>query len=184
MAEKRQTESITFRIEKSILDNLREVAKRQKITPNSLAGQILGSHLEWELSAAAAGWISMPKSFLVEFMKLVDEKEMERIISKLSKEMAKDMDLYMRGKHDVESWLSIIRARSARSGFELTEYGEGNTLELVIQHDMGKKWSRYFKTFYENVFYDLGIKADFDYTENTLAIKLDTAGGPVSNRKV
>ena len=28
-----------------------------------------------------------------------------------------------------------------------------------MQHDMGEKWSvEYFKAFYENVFYDLGVK--------------------------
>lgn len=175
MTVKRQTESITFRIEKSILDNLREVSRKQNITPNSLAAQILGSYLEWELNAGAAGWVSIPKTFLIEFMKLVEEKDMERIVSTIAREMAKDMDLYMRGRHDVDAWLSIIRARAIRSGCNLMEYREGDKLELVIQHDMGKKWSLYYKTFYENVFYDLGIKADFDYTENTLAIKLDVS---------
>jgi hypothetical protein len=37
---------------------------------------------------------------------------------------------------------------------------------------MGEKWSIYFKDFYENVFYDLGVKTSFDYTENTV-IKLE-----------
>ena len=41
-----------------------------------------------------------------------------------------------------------------------------------MQHDMGENWSIYFKTFYENVFDDLGVKAEFDYTDKSLIIKL------------
>ncbi|MDE1863227.1 MAG: hypothetical protein KGI33_09970 [Thaumarchaeota archaeon] len=175
MVEKRQTESITFRIDKQVLDSLRDAAKRQKISPNSLAGQILGSYLEWGAKAVAAGWVSMPKPFLIELMKLIDEKDMTRTIAGLSSEFGKDADLFMRGRHDLEAWLSVIRSRATRSGFNIMEYRRGDELEIVIQHDMGKKWSLYFKTFYENVFYDLGAKARFDYTENTITITLDAA---------
>jgi hypothetical protein len=87
--------------------------------------------------------------------------------------MAKDINLSMRGKHDLTSWLSLIRARSTRSGFNLTEYEDERKHELVMQHDMGENWSIYFKTFFENVFHDLGVKTEFDLTDNTLVIKID-----------
>lgn len=182
MDSKKQTESITFRIDKSVLDSLRETAKKQKITPNALTGQILASYLEWDSKAVQAGWVSMPKPFLIEIMKLVDQDGMEKVISRLSGEFAKDVDLFMRGRHDLEAWISILRTRATRSGFNIIEYRDGGKLEIVIQHDMGKKWSHYFKTFYENVFYDLGVGAEFDYTENTLGIKLDIPSGTDGSR--
>ncbi len=42
-----------------------------------------------------------------------------------------------------------------------------------MQHNMGENWSIYFKTYFENIFHDLGVKTEFDYTDNTLVIKID-----------
>jgi hypothetical protein len=99
----------------------------------------------------------------------VDIDKISKIMSKLSKPMSK----HMKGKHNLHTWLSMIRGRCERSGFNLTEFRQGDNIELVMQHDMGEKWSIYFKAFYESVFYDLGVKTSFDYTENTIVIKLE-----------
>lgn len=173
MEEKKQTESVSLRLDSSTWNKIKGFAKKQKVSPNALVSQILDSHVEWEANAVAAGWAVMPKSFLVELFKLVDRDKVEKTISRLSVRMAKDMNLYMRGRHDLDSWLSILRARAQRSGFNLTEYEDEKTHEIVMQHDMGENWSLYFKTFYENVFHDLGVKTEFDYTGNTIVIKID-----------
>jgi hypothetical protein len=173
MSATRQTESVSLRLDKNTWNKLKISAKKQKTSPNSLVSQILDSHIEWEMNAVEAGWAIMPKLFLIELFKTIDKDKMEKTITRLSVRMAKDINLYMRGKHDLESWLSILRARSERSGFNWTEYEESGKLEIVMQHDMGENWSMYFKTFYENVFHDLGVKTEFDYTDNTLLIKID-----------
>ncbi len=173
MGEKKQTESVSLRLDSNTWNKLKTFAKKQKISPNALVSQILDSHVEWELTAVSAGWAVMPKPFLVELFKLIEKDKIEKTIARLSVQMAKDMNLYMRGKHDLDSWLSILRARAQRSGCNITEYADDRTYEMVMQHDMGGNWSLYFKTFYENVFHDLGVKTQFDYTDNTLVIKID-----------
>ena len=173
MAEKKQTESVSLRLDTSTWNKLKTFAGKQKTSPNALVSQILDSYVEWEMNAVAAGWSVMPKPFLIELFKLIDKDKVEKTITNLSIRMAKEMNLYMRGKHNFETWLSILRARSSRSGFNWTEYEEDGKLEIVMQHDMGQNWSLYFKTFYENVFHDLGVKTEFDYTDNTLVIKID-----------
>jgi hypothetical protein len=170
---RRNTETITFRLEKDTLDKIRNVAKRGGISPNGLVNNILESYIQWELNAPQAGWALMPKRFLIELIKEVDIDKISKIMSKLSKPMSKEMDLYMKGKHNLDTWLSMIRGRCERSGFNLTEFRQDDKIELVMQHDMGEKWSIYFKDFYESVFYDLGVKTSFDYTENTIVIKLE-----------
>lgn len=171
--EKKQTESVSLRLDKSTWNKLKIVSKKQKISPNSLVSQILDSYLEWELTAAAAGWVVMPKPFLVELFKVVEREKIEKTITKLSSRMAKDISLYMKGKHDLNSWLSLIRARCVRSEFDLTEYEDERKHELIMQHNMGENWSIYFKVYFENIFHDLGTKAKFDYTDNTLVIQID-----------
>jgi hypothetical protein len=164
---RRNTENITFRLEKDTLEEIKNVAKRENTSPNAMVNKILESHIHWELNAPQAGWALMPKRFLIEIIKEVDNDKISNIMSKLTKTMSKEMDLYMKGKHNLDTWLC------ERSGFNLTEFRQDDNIELVVQHDMGEKWSIYLKSFYENVFYDLGVKTSFDYTENTLVIKLE-----------
>ncbi len=173
MEGKKQTESVSLRLDSNTWNKIKVFAKKQKLSPNALVSQILDSHVEWEINAVAAGWAVMPKPFLIELFKLVEKDKVQKTIANLSVRMAKDMNLYMRGRHDVDAWLSILKARAQRSGFNLTEYEDDRTHEIVMQHDMGENWSLYFKTFYENVFHDLGAKTEFDYTDNTLVIKID-----------
>ncbi len=108
--EKKQTESVSLRLDKSTWNKLKVVAKKQQLSPNALVSQILDSHLDWELTAADAGWAVMPKPFLIELFKVIESDKIEKIVTKLSSRMAKDIALYMRGKHDLPSWLSVIRA--------------------------------------------------------------------------
>jgi hypothetical protein len=177
MEEKKQTESVSLRLDSNTWNRIKVFARKQKVSPNALVSQILDSHVEWEANAVAAGWAVMPKPFLIKLFKLIDKDKVEKTIAALSIRMAKEMNLYMRGRHSLDTWLSILRARAIRSGFNLTEYEDDRTHEIVMQHDMGENWSIYFKTFYENVFHDLGVKTEFDYTDNTLVIKMykDTA---------
>ncbi|MGI0006452.1 MAG: hypothetical protein ACREAR_00445 [Nitrosotalea sp.] len=171
--EKKQTESVSLRLDKLTWNKLKVVAKKQQLSPNALVSQILDSHLDWELTAADAGWAVMPKPFLIELFKVIEKDEIEKITTKLSSQTAKDIALYMRGKHDLSSWLSVIRARCVRSAFDLTEYEDERKHDLIIQHNMGKNWSIYLKTYFENIFHDLEVKTEFDYTDNTLVIKID-----------
>ncbi|MGI0018487.1 MAG: hypothetical protein ACREA1_07245 [Nitrosotalea sp.] len=173
MAIPKQTESVSLRLDKNTWNKLKVVASKQKLSPNALVSQILDSHLEWELTAAAAGWVVMPKPFLIELFKVVDSDTIEKVTTKLSSRMAKDISLYMRGKHDLNSWLSVIRVRCARSAFNLTEYEDEAKHEMIMQHDMGENWSLYFKTYFQNILHDVGAKAEFDYTDNTLVIKIE-----------
>lgn len=170
--DKKPTESVSLRLNRETWAKIRQLAAREKTSPNAMVGRMLDSYLEWELTAAAAGWAVMPKPFLIELFRVLDGDVIEKVIARLSSRMAKDITLYMRGSYDLDSWLSLLRARCARSGFDLTEYSDERKHELVMQHNMGENWSVYFKAYYQNIFHDLGIRSDFDHTENTLVMRI------------
>ncbi|MDE1826946.1 MAG: hypothetical protein KGH83_05080 [Thaumarchaeota archaeon] len=171
-ASRQDTQSLTLRLSKSSVDKLKKIAAKKNMTTNALVSQIVDSFLGWELNAAEAGWVVMPKPFLIELFEKLDQETVVTVISQISKRMAKDITHYMKGKHDLQGWLSIIRGRAERSGFHLTEHQQNQSLVIIMQHDMGENWSVYFETFYENVFDDLGVKSEFDHTDKSLIIKL------------
>jgi hypothetical protein len=66
---RRNTETITFRLDNDTLEKIRNVAKSENTSLNALVNRILESYIEWDLDAPNAGWALMPKLFLIELIR-------------------------------------------------------------------------------------------------------------------
>jgi hypothetical protein len=115
------------------------------------------SYLRWEVSAAKAGWVVMPRTALIKIMNELDEKTIIKIASETAKAVHKGMLLLMHGKYDFDSLILVIRDRCKRSGFHLKETTSNGKTTLVMQHNLGEKWSVFFKTYYQEMFHALGM---------------------------
>jgi hypothetical protein len=171
---KAATDSVTFRLNTAVLEKLASRADIQKTSLNVLVNQVLSSYVEWEMDAARAGWIPIQRSILTGLIDTSDEKTILDIAEKSAQSSAKDSILYMYGKYNLENLLTNIRASAQRSGFHTREYEEEGNLEIVLQHDLGWKWSLFFKFYYEKIFHDLKQRVIFDYTDASLIINLVT----------
>ena len=171
---KATTDSVTFRLNSSVLDKLESRAEQQKTSLNMLVNQILSGYVEWEMDSAKAGWVPTQRSILVNLIGHIEEKNILDLAENAAESSSKDSILYMHGKYNLESLLTNIRLSSHRSGFNVKEYGDGDNLEMMIQHDLGWKWSLFFKHYYQKIFHDLKQKVVFDYTETSLVISLVT----------
>lgn len=167
------TEHVTFRIKKETLDNLKSISKKDKVSLNTLANQVFDSHVNWDVHAAEVGWVVMLKTGLKELIKQADKETISKIAQDTADANAKEISLYMRGNYGVEEWISILKDRARMSGFNLKEYKDGDKTKLVQYHDMGENWSMFFKTFYETIFNELGVKVNTDFTENSFVIELE-----------
>ncbi len=169
---KATTDSVTFRLNSSVLEELGSRAELQKTSLNVLVNQILSSYIEWDMDAVKAGWIPTQRSILAGLMEVLDEKVILNIAEKAAESSGKNAILYMYGKYNLESLLTNIRVSAHRSGFNIKEYEENRNLEIVIQHELGWKWSLFFKFYYQKILHDLKQRAIFDYTDTSLVINL------------
>ncbi len=167
---KRVTEHATFRIEKEILDNLKLLAKEQNLSLNTVVNQVLDSHINWDQFAPQVGWVVMLKSALIELIKNVDREIIIKTATKTSETGAKEISLFMRGKHGIDEWISILKDRAKKSGFDYKEYREDGKIKVVMHHDMGENWSLFFKSYFQTVFDELSSNVKADFTENTILI--------------
>lgn len=69
--------------------------------------------------------------------------------------------------------MSILRWRAKAAGFGFTQVYEKNEVKFIMRHDMGLKWSKHFKAFYEAAFKELGCNVKFDLSDNTIIFKFD-----------
>lgn len=168
-----RTVNMTLRIKKNTLDKLRQYSDSKNTTINAVVNQFLTQVLEWDLLAAKAGWVPIPKNALINIMDKIDEKNVLELAQSNGKSIPNDILLAMKGRLAIEDLVEINKNRADAAGFGYSEILENNFLKIIIQHDMGMKWSKYFKTFYETAFNNLGCKVEFEITDNILVYKID-----------
>jgi hypothetical protein len=162
-----KSESITFRLESRVLDNLKKKAKHDKVTLNTLVSQIIADYFDWSLTAIDAGWMVMPKMTVRKAFEMLSQNEILTLADAAYHEK-KEMVIFMKGKDDEQSFLSILRMRAEKSGFHLRELEKDDKTKLIIQHDMGRNYSLYCKSLYETIMHKYGVRVEFETTDHTL----------------
>lgn len=168
-----KNKTVTFRIDKEVLDKIKSHATFERITLNALVNQLLTHAVDWDLVAAKSGWVPISKELLIAWFDRLDDKVIQSIAEEKGRMISRDMLYAMKGKYDIWQWISVLRGRAKAAGFSFTQLEDKNDLKFIMRHDMGLKWSKHFKAFYESAFKELGCTVKFDLTENTIVYKLD-----------
>ena len=166
------SDSVTFRLNSSVLDKLSKRADWQKTSLNVLVNQVMCNYVEWDADSIKAGWIPTQRTILVKLIDTLDEKTIQDVAKQSAKSSGKDSILYMYEKYNLENLLTNIRASAQRSGFSIKEYEENENMEIVIQHELGWKWSIFFKFYYQEILHEINQRVVFDYTDTSLVISL------------
>jgi len=82
---KRKTESksMTFRIEKSILDEIRQEATQKMESVNTLVNQIIKSYMQWHKLAKKAGLTYFSKVLITELLNSLSDEQIIQITQEL-----------------------------------------------------------------------------------------------------
>jgi hypothetical protein len=171
---KRQTESLTLRIDKGLLDKLRKESEQKTVSINTLTNQIIKSYIKWYSPAQRAGIMFVPKCVLVPIIDNLADYQVERIADEFRKSGYEETLLMMSKEYSLpvildlfDSWLNVSNMQFDR------ESSEGS-LTYIINHGVGKKWSLFLERVFWYIVKDLGITgARFDVTDGTVTIKIN-----------
>ncbi|MDX1596092.1 MAG: hypothetical protein R3327_04050, partial [Nitrosopumilaceae archaeon] len=86
-----------------------------------------------------------------------------------------DIILLMRSKYTPDSFVDIIETWAKMSNLPFSHKTSDHTHEIVLQHNMGPKWSLYLSELYKNVFDTFEIQSKIQKTNNTVTISMDTS---------
>src|SRR6187402_2910351 len=159
---KRPTESLTLRIDKEMLDDLRTESEQKMVSINTLANQIIRSYIKWYSPAQRAGIMFVPKCLLIPIIDNFAEFQIENLAEMFSKEYSLPviLDLF-------DSWLNVSNLQFDR------ESSEGS-LTYIINHGLGRKWSLFLEKVFWYIVKDLGITgARFDIIDGTVTVKIN-----------
>ena len=135
----RKTESITLRVEKNILDELRDEAEHKMESLNTMANQVLKSYVTWHKPAAKAGNHYVPKTLLADIFETMTEDQISQVAESWVKKYSKDVMVMINKGHNLESFLDGFRVWMDLSGFQYTQHQDNGFESYVIRFDMGKK---------------------------------------------
>ena len=161
--------SVSLRLANTSLDKLKASAKIEGLPLNAMINQILTEYLQWDMTATKAGWIVVLSDVLKRMMNELDEKTLYKI-AVATADSTKDVRLMMTGDDTIDGFFSILRNRLRKSGISYVESSEKGMIKFIIHHNMGKKWSFFYKIQHERMLQNLGQQATLDFTENTLVI--------------
>ena len=169
-----KSEVASFRLERKNLDELRNEVKTKSISLNSFVNQIFTDYVNWHSNASRAGMVCFPKSFLVNLMGKLSEKEVIVIAENMAENEMKEILLMLRKKTDPGRFVDLIKCWMKASDFPYRHENDDDSHEFIIQHDMGKNCSVYLGWLFKFVFAKFGIKEyDFDITPNTLTFNVN-----------
>ena len=170
-----QSESITFRLDSTILNKLHREAEQKDISVNTLVSHIIRRHIDWHSNAAKAGFVTVRRGLLSNLINRIPEKEISSIAEYIAKNETKDFVLLLRNEYNIESALDVIETWIKISGYPYRHEVNYTRHSYVIQHDMGRNWSLYLAELYRYLFEEFGLKkVEFDLNHNSLDFVVDT----------
>ena len=171
MSNKKKSQTITFRLDSELIDEIKNDAEHEKINVNALVSKILSNHILWERYERRMGLLPMTKPFVQHAINQMEDDQIIHLAEEVEKDTFSDILNFMKGGYTIEEFIEIIRSwlYVAWMQHEVTKGKKGYTFR--INHDLGKKWSIYVTTLITELFYDVvEKKLDVKFTKNTITL--------------
>ena len=170
---KEQNENLTFRISSKVLERLRLEAENNGTRLNTYVNQIISGYLQWDIHSVARKFGVIEKGVLKELVRQINNEELERIAELV--DVADIMPL-IAGREDEESLIRAILITARRSGFIVRTFENNGKRRIIIQHDLGAKWSEFYKMQVQQILrYAATHSVVLETADNSLIIYADTA---------
>lgn len=162
-------ETTTFRLNESIMNSVRLEAENRMVSTNTLISQILKRFVEWDKFEPLSGMIHIPRPVVIEVFNKKSNEDIINMAESIGKNAIYNTVLFMRGESDLNTFLSWIETEMNHHSLNVRHINEGCIHKYVIKHDLGYKFSLYYKTIIESIFKDyFGEKINFTISSEVL----------------
>jgi hypothetical protein len=167
------TTTITFRIDTDTVNKLRTESARNDKSLYTSVNQILKRYVQWDMLEPQAGIIPFAKPVVTELLANMSKDGIANLAKNVAKTAVQDMMVVMKGKIDLDSFLSWFETLMKKAFIEVnhTEEVNGNAHRYIIKHNLGENWALLVRNVLQIVFNDmLGIRIDIVNLSNTTLI--------------
>lgn len=169
-SKKAKTETVTFRLQSSLIDELRMDAELEGVSLNNYVAKIFSNHVQWERYERKVGLLPMTEAFLREVLNQLSDEQVVNLAQRLEKQKFTNILAFMKNQHDVEDFVEVMRSWLTVSWMQQNIEVRDGKYYFKIQHSLGTKWSLYVRTLISELSYDiLGKKVDIIEIGETLS---------------
>ncbi len=167
----KKTSTITFRLDDDTIHKLRGLSRMQEVSTNTLVNQALKRFIDWDVYLPRSGFVILSKPVLAKLFDNLDEKFVVDIASTIGREGIEDIVLFMRGKVELNSFISWYETLMINSSVQISHLVDNGFHTMVLKHDLGNNWSLYQKTILELIFRELfQKKIELECDKNTVRV--------------
>ena len=134
------TESISFRVDQEIMDQLRNLASERKISLNSLVSQILDHYIKLGVYDRTFGFFSTSQDVLRLVLGKQSDEEIDKIVSVAGAKIHKQIIMYLYGKIDKEAVIDYLDIFGNRF-LTFRHFRDGTKHTLTIYHGINRQFS-------------------------------------------
>lgn len=167
------TTTITFRIDADTIDKLRAESTSHDVSLNTSVNKILKKHVQWDMFEPQAGTMPLAKPVVAELLANMSKEQITNLAKNVAKTAVQDILLVMKGKIDLDSFLSWFETLMKKGFIEINHTVENNdsTHRYTVKHNLGENWALLIKSLLQIIFNDvLGIRIDIINLSNTTLV--------------
>jgi hypothetical protein len=173
----REFVTMTFRINRNVVESFRVESETSGISMNVLVNQVLRHYVEWDSFEPRIGMIPFPKTVLGKIFSEMKEDQIVKLASSVGKDTAIDMAMFMEGPMDTLMFISWVETRMRNSGFEIVHRVDNakGIHTVTVKHDLGKNWSLYLRTMLQSILADIFKKqSEFIVSDSMLLVSFSS----------
>jgi hypothetical protein len=145
-----KTESITLRVEKGVLEKLREEAKRNMKSVNILGNQIFKFYVNWHSVAVDTGFVYIDKRNLSRILEKLTEEQIDQILDVYFQNEFIGRIKMITGNTGLTQFLRAMEGWMQGSGLPYRHRIDNSGVQMyVIQHGMGKNAAYYIMNLFK-----------------------------------
>jgi predicted DNA-binding ribbon-helix-helix protein len=134
------TESISFRLEEKVLDQLRELAAEKKISLNSLVSQVLDHYIHLGVYDRTFGFFSVSQDVLRLLLTKQTDEEINKIVAVAGAKIHKQIIMYLYGKVNRDTVIDYLDIFGNR--FEtFRRFRDGPRHTMTVYHGINRQFS-------------------------------------------
>ena len=167
------TTTITFRIDADTIDKLRAESSRHDVSLNTSVNKILKRYVQWDMFEPQAGTMPLAKPVVAELLANMSKEQITNFAKNIAKTAVQDILLLMKGKIDLDSFLSWFETLMKKAFIEINHTVEKNDSihRYTVKHNLGENWALLIKSLLQIIFNDvLGISIDIINLSNTTLV--------------
>ncbi len=173
MSHRERTESQSFRVDETILDCLREEAKRDNVSLSALVNQILTKYVDYDRFANRMNAISMASKTFASILNVASEEDIVKAAEVEGRSSPVAFITSMNGHLTVDNVIGFIKDLSVHAHLFKYSVMSQSPPTFTLVHELGPKWSFFIAHYLAEAFKSAGKQVKFTTSDRAVTFSMD-----------